>query len=137
MPSADLTEGELIAWGEQFGQALTLPAFVALVGDLGVGKTTLARAIARAQGTLEPVTSPTYGLVHEYASPRGEIYHLDLYRLESRDQLHQIGWQAILRGDGLVLVEWPDRAGEELPADHIAITLEHIAGDPTRRRVSW
>lgn len=127
----------MIAWGEEFGRSLQLPAFVALIGDLGAGKTTLVRAIARSQGTLEPVTSPTYGLVHEYTSPRGEIYHLDLYRLESREQLHQIGWQEILSGDGLVLVEWPDRAGESLPDEHFEIRLQHIAGDATRRRVHW
>lgn len=137
MPVAELTERELVAWGEAFGRALRLPACVVLAGDLGAGKTTLVRAIARAQGYLEPVTSPTYSLVHEYLSPRGHIFHLDLYRLRDPSELHQLGWDDILRGGGLVLVEWPERAGEHLPEPHVTLRLDHVDGRPEVRRLTW
>ena len=72
-----LTRDELVAWGEAFGRAARAPLVVTLAGDLGSGKTTLAQAICRGFGVTEDVTSPTYALVHEYASPRGRVYHLD------------------------------------------------------------
>ena len=137
MPVAELTEKELVAWGEAFGAALPLPATVLLSGDLGAGKTTLVRAIARAQGFLEPVTSPTYSLVHEYQSPRGTVFHLDLYRLKGPEELYQLGWEEILRSRGLVLIEWPDRAGEQLPTPSVTLYLEHVPGRADVRRLTW
>ncbi|MHB1299099.1 MAG: tRNA (adenosine(37)-N6)-threonylcarbamoyltransferase complex ATPase subunit type 1 TsaE [Gemmatimonadaceae bacterium] len=137
MPVAELTEKELVAWGEAFGAALQLPATVLLSGDLGAGKTTLVRAIARAQGFLEPVTSPTYSLVHEYQSPRGTVFHLDLYRLKGPEELYQLGWEEILRSRGLVLIEWPERAGGQLPTPSVGLHLEHVAGRADVRRLTW
>ena len=137
MPVAELTEPELALWGERFGRELKLPAWIALRGELGAGKTTLVRAIARAQGLLEPVTSPTYSVVREYYSPRGRVFHLDLYRLESPEELHQLGWEEIRRSAGLVLVEWPDLAQDALPADTVDLTLEHVADRPDLRRLTW
>ncbi len=137
MPVAEFTEAELAKWGEEFGRALALPACVVLSGELGAGKTTLVRAIARAQGMLEPVTSPTYSLVHEYRSPRAHIFHLDLYRLKSATELYQIGWEEIMRSSGLVLIEWPEIAADHLPASHVTLRLEHVSGQPERRRLRW
>lgn len=137
VPVADLTEPELAAWGEAFGRTLRPPACVVLIGELGAGKTTLVRAIARSQGYLEPVTSPTYGLVHEYLSPRGHIFHLDLYRLRGEEELHQVGWDEILRAGGIVLVEWPERATGRLPDPHQTLRLEHVDGRPELRRLTW
>lgn len=129
-----LTRDELVAWGEAFGRASHGPLVVALSGDLGAGKTTLAQAICRGYGVAEPVTSPTYALVHEYASPRSPVYHLDLYRLEREDELTNIGWDDIVSDPrALVIVEWPDRAGSRLPAAHVPIDLEHLPGDDNRR----
>jgi tRNA threonylcarbamoyladenosine biosynthesis protein TsaE len=126
-------EPELCAWGEAFGHAARAPLVVALSGELGTGKTTLARAICRGYGVREPVTSPTYTLVHEYAGERSPVYHLDLYRLESPAALLEIGWYDIVGASALVLVEWPERAGELLPADHVPIALDHAPGQPDRR----
>jgi tRNA threonylcarbamoyladenosine biosynthesis protein TsaE len=137
VPVVELTEPELVSWGEAFGRSLVLPALVTLTGDLGAGKTTLVRAIARAQGALEPVTSPTYGIVHEYHSPRGHVFHLDLYRIKGPTELYQLGWEDVLRSRGLVLVEWPERAGDELPREHVALRLEHVDGQPALRRLTW
>ena len=124
---------ELAAWGERFGRHAATPLVVALRGDLGAGKTTLAQAICRGFGVAEPVTSPTYNLVHEYAAERGTVYHLDLYRLEREDELTNLGWDDIVASDALVIVEWPERAGARLPGGHVPIDLEHVPGDETRR----
>lgn len=129
-----LTREELVAWGETFGRAAHFPLVVALSGDLGAGKTTLAQAICRGYGVAEPVTSPTYALVHQYASPRSRVFHLDLYRLESENDLTNIGWDDIVADPrALVVVEWPERAGQRLPAAHVSIDLEHLPGDDERR----
>ncbi|HET9775964.1 MAG TPA: tRNA (adenosine(37)-N6)-threonylcarbamoyltransferase complex ATPase subunit type 1 TsaE [Gemmatimonadaceae bacterium] len=128
-----LTEAELSQWGEDLGRASTAPLVVTLTGELGVGKTTLARAICRGYGVSEEITSPTYALVHEYRSPRSPVYHIDLYRLESPDQLTNLGWDEIVSSRALVLVEWPERAGERLPEDHVPIDLDYVPDDPGRR----
>ena len=127
-----VTREELVAWGERFGRAAHPGTVVAISGDLGAGKTTLVQAICRGYGVTEEVTSPTYALVHEYASPRSRVHHLDLYRLEGEGDLTNIGWDDVMASGGLVLVEWPERAGARLPA-HVPIDLEHLPGDPDRR----
>ena len=137
MPAAELTETELVAWGEAFGRTLVPPAWVTLSGELGAGKTTLVRAITRAQGVVEPVTSPTYGVVREHRSPRGPVFHVDLYRIEGPEQLHQLGWEEIRRARGVVLVEWPERVLDAVPPGHVALRLEHVAGRPDLRRLTW
>lgn len=138
MPAAEFTEPELIAWGERFGRDLSYPRFVALSGELGAGKTTLVRAIARAQGTLEPVTSQSYGIVREYVCSRGQVFHIDLYRLEDARELPQIGWEDILgMKRALVMVEWPERAEGALPADRTDLHLEHVPGRSDVRRLTW
>ncbi|HSY80916.1 MAG TPA: tRNA (adenosine(37)-N6)-threonylcarbamoyltransferase complex ATPase subunit type 1 TsaE, partial [Gemmatimonadaceae bacterium] len=86
-----LTLPELVAWGEQFGRALAPPVLIAISGDLGAGKTTLIQAICRGYGVTEPVTSPTFALVHEYRAPRSPVFHIDLYRLERPAELTSIG----------------------------------------------
>ena len=128
-----LTESELVAWGDALGRTLTLPCIVALEGELGAGKTTLVQAIAKGFGVTENVTSPTFALVHEYVAPRGRIYHLDLYRLNGPRDLVNIGWDDIMAEQALILVEWPQRAGNQLPSTARLIRLSHLADDPQRR----
>lgn len=124
---------ELIDWGERFGHVATPPLVVAISGELGAGKTTLVQAICRGYGVTEEVTSPTFALVHRYAGKRSAVYHLDLYRLKSPDELRNIGWDDIIGDDALVLIEWPERAGAELPHDHVPISLQHLPEDALRR----
>lgn len=81
---------------------------VLLSGELGAGKSTFARALIKAAGHDGPVPSPTYTLVEPYQLPRGNIYHIDLYRIASEEELRYLGWSEL--DDGLRLVEWPDRA---------------------------
>ncbi|MFN2566777.1 MAG: tRNA (adenosine(37)-N6)-threonylcarbamoyltransferase complex ATPase subunit type 1 TsaE [Gemmatimonadaceae bacterium] len=128
-----VTEPELVAWGEALGRASSPPLLVTIGGDLAAGKTTLARAICVGYGVTEPVTSPTFALVHEYTAPRSRVYHVDLYRLSGEQDLTNVGWDDIVAAHALVIVEWPERAGARLPADHVPITLQHLARDPERR----
>jgi len=128
-----VTEAELTAWGERFGKAARPPLVVALSGELGAGKTTLARAICRGYGVPDDVTSPTFTLVHELRGSRSTVFHLDLYRLRGPDELQNLGWDEIISAEALVLIEWPERAGELLPPNHVPIHLQHLPGDPNRR----
>jgi tRNA threonylcarbamoyladenosine biosynthesis protein TsaE len=128
-----LSPGELVSWGERFGRVATPPLVVTITGELGAGKTTLVQAICRGFGVVDEVTSPTFNLVHRYSSPRGTVYHLDLYRLKSPDELTNIGWDEILAADALVLIEWPERAADQIPHVHVPISLQHLPDDPSRR----
>ncbi|MFL5553109.1 MAG: tRNA (adenosine(37)-N6)-threonylcarbamoyltransferase complex ATPase subunit type 1 TsaE [Gemmatimonadaceae bacterium] len=128
-----LTESELRHWGEELGKSITPPLIVTLTGELGVGKTTLAQAICRGYGVREEITSPTYALVQEYRAPKSPVFHIDLYRLDTPDQLTNLGWDEIVSSRSLVLVEWPERAGARLPEDHLSIDLDYLPEDPTRR----
>ena len=128
-----LTEGELRAWGERLGGAAKAPLFIAISGELGAGKTTLAQSICRGAGVDEAVTSPTFALVQRYQGKSAPVYHLDLYRLESPRELENLGWDDVLRDDALVLVEWPERADGLIPDDALHIELEHHPTDPMRR----
>lgn len=127
------TEPDLVAWGEQFGRVASPPLVVTITGDLGAGKTTLARAICRGYGVTQDVTSPTFALVHEYAAAKSPVYHLDLYRLKSPAELTNLGWDEIVTAEALVIVEWPEHAAREIPRVHVPISLQHLPDDPTRR----
>lgn len=128
-----LDEAGLRDWGRRFGAAAQPPLVVTIAGDLGAGKTTLVQAICEGYGVTEPVTSPTFALVHEYGAPRSPVLHLDLYRLEREHELDGLGWEELVNSHALVLVEWPERAGDRLPLEHVPITLEHVPGDPGHR----
>ena len=107
---------------------------IALWGELGVGKTVLARGIAIGLGIDEDtVTSPTFIILHEHFGGRLPLYHLDLYRLDP-SQLGSTGWEEALDAGGVTVIEWPDRAGDELPPDRVDVRLEHVA--ETKRKVT-
>jgi len=106
---------------------------VLLNGDLGAGKSTFARALIKAAGHSGPVPSPTYTLVEPYKLPRGNIYHIDLYRVADEEELRYLGWTEL--DDGCRLVEWPDRApGLRHQAD-LELRLEY-EGSGRRARLS-
>lgn len=129
----NLTETEMVDWGRELGEAIVPPLVVSLSGDLGAGKTTLAQAICSGYGVVEPVTSPTYALVHRYEADKSPVYHVDLYRLDNESQLTNIGWDDLMSERAVVIVEWPERAGDRMPADHLHIDLGHLRGDESRR----
>ena len=123
----------MVQWGKELGEAASAPLVISLTGELGAGKTTLAKAICDGYGVAEPVTSPTYALVHKYEAEKSPVYHVDLYRLDNESQLTNIGWDDLLLERALVIVEWPERAGERMPSDHLHIDLGYIQGDDARR----
>jgi tRNA threonylcarbamoyladenosine biosynthesis protein TsaE len=128
-----VTLTELVAWGEALGRAMQPPLVVALSGPLGAGKTVLVQAICRGYGVIDSVTSPTFGLVHEYAAPRSPVYHIDLYRISGPDELAALAWDEIMSAQALILVEWAERAQGRLPAGHVPLDLEYVSGDDERR----
>lgn len=128
-----LSRPELVAWGERLGRALEAPIVLTMTGDLGAGKTTLVQAICRGYGVIEEVTSPTYTIVHEYAGGPAPVIHIDLYRLESEQDLDGIGFDELLARDAVVIVEWADRAAGRIPSGHIPIELAHLPDQPDLR----
>ena len=113
--------------GQNIGESLKNGDVVALIGDLGAGKTCLTQGIARGIGIAshEVVNSPSYTLINEYA---GEIpiYHIDLYRLQHHGEIVDLGLEEYLEGTGICIIEWADRMTHLLPANHIQITMTWV-----------
>lgn len=134
--TARLTENALQAWGERVGREARPPLVLALRGDLGAGKSTLARAVARGMGIAGPVPSPTFNLLFRYTAPSGvQLVHIDLYRLEEQTEVWALGWAELPASDEVVVVEWPERAERLLPEPRWEIEIED-EGDPEARGVS-
>ena len=127
-----LTQDELEAEGEVLGRGLRPGELVTFEGDLGAGKTTFIKAVARGLGVAGPATSPTYALVHRYQGSRGPVFHLDCFRLRSPDEAADLDWEGLMAEGDAILVEWPERAGSWLPAPSRRFRLSHDA-DPSRR----
>jgi tRNA threonylcarbamoyladenosine biosynthesis protein TsaE len=106
-------------------------AVIRLEGPLGAGKTTFARAFVVARGAATEATSPTYTLAHRYDGPRGEIWHLDCYRLREPEEAADLDWERFTSAD-VLLIEWPERAGPWVPAANCTVRLDHVDED-TRR----
>ena len=127
-----LTLPELEAEGRQLGRSLPRGALLTFEGDLGAGKTTFIKAIVRGLGVEGGASSPTYALVHRYPGRRGPVFHLDCFRLRAADEAADLDWEGLLREGDAILVEWPERAGEWLPAPTRRFRLHHLP-DPGRR----
>ncbi|HEX6135365.1 MAG TPA: tRNA (adenosine(37)-N6)-threonylcarbamoyltransferase complex ATPase subunit type 1 TsaE [Longimicrobiales bacterium] len=125
-----LTQPQLEAWGERVGATLEPPVFFALRGELGAGKSVLARSIARGAGVADLMPSPTFNLVFRYAGRDGiEVVHMDLYRLERAGEVWELGWRELGGDREIALVEWPERAEPLLPPDRWEILLEEAGPD--------
>jgi tRNA threonylcarbamoyladenosine biosynthesis protein TsaE len=107
---------------------------IALSGDLGAGKTSLARAFIHARGADESVPSPTFTLVQTYELPGGTVWHFDLYRLRAAEEAWELGIEDAFDG-GIALIEWPERLGSLLPARRLGVALE-FGPSPTARRAT-
>lgn len=109
------------------------PVVLALRGELGAGKSVLARAIARGAGVTAGMPSPTFNLLFRYETPRGlTVSHLDLYRLEDPEEVWELGWRELGDGNEIVLIEWPERAEDLLPAPRWDIRITPGSHTDTR-----
>ena len=117
--------------GEKLAEELRAGDVILLEGPLGAGKSELARGVARGLGVRETVTSPSFTILNVYESGRVPLYHFDWYRLESAEELYEMGMEEYLGGDGIALVEWPGRCPEALPADFLMIEI--LPGEENER----
>ena len=122
---------ETEAVGMALGKRLTPGAVIAYQGDLGAGKTAFTRGVACGLGAKESVTSPTYTIVNEYLSGKYPLFHFDMYRLASSDDLFDIGWEDYLDRGGICAVEWSENVAEAME-DPVTVTIEKL-GDTSRR----
>ena len=113
---------ETEALGQKLGQKLPAGTVIAYRGDLGAGKTAFTRGLARGLGIQDPVTSPTYTIVNEYLGGRVSLFHFDMYRLHSADDLFDIGWDDYLERQGICAVEWSENVAEALE-DPLTVTI--------------
>ena len=123
--------GQTEAVGEALAKALMPGTVIAYRGDLGAGKTAFTRGLARGLGYREPVTSPTYTIVNEYIGGRLPLFHFDMYRLGSAEDLWDIGWEDYLDRGGVCAVEWSENVEEALDS-FILVNIEKT-GDESRR----
>ena len=122
---------ETEALGERLGKILTPGTILAYRGDLGAGKTAFTRGLARGLGCTQQVTSPTYTIVNEYLGGRLPLFHFDMYRLRSSDDLFDIGWDDYLDRQGVCAVEWSENVADAME-DPVTVTIEKI-GENARR----
>jgi tRNA threonylcarbamoyladenosine biosynthesis protein TsaE len=131
------SEEETVALGERLAQSLPRRSTVLLIGNLGAGKTTLAKGIVKGLGAASPeeVSSPTFTLIHEYGSPVA-VYHVDLYRIDTARDAATLGLDDLFDADAVVLIEWGERFPELMPAGRIEIRLRALDGDEREIAVS-
>lgn len=110
---------------------------IALIGDLGTGKTTFSQNFAKELGVTENLKSPTFNYVLEYFSGRTPLYHFDVYRLGSPEEIYEIGYEDYLNSDGIVLVEWANIIESELPKEYIEIKLEYFDENSRKLIISF
>ena len=122
---------ETEALGQRLGAVLQPGSVLAYCGDLGAGKTAFTRGLARGLGASEPVTSPTYTIVNEYLSGRMPLFHFDMYRLTSSDDLWDIGWEDYLERGGVCAVEWSENVTDAME-NAITVRIEKL-GEESRR----
>ena len=124
-----VSEAETIALGQKLARELPPRGVVLLIGNLGAGKTTLAKGIVSGLGAAaaDEVSSPTFTLIHEYGE--GRVYHVDLYRQEEPREVATLGLEEIFERDGLVLIEWGERFPRLLPAERTEIRIRALADE--------
>ena len=119
------------ACGQALAKVLEPGTVIAFLGDLGAGKTAFTRGLARGLGINEPVTSPTYTIVNEYLGGRLPLFHFDMYRLGSSDDLWDIGWEDYLDRGGICAVEWSENVDDAME-NAIWVTIEKLGEDARR-----
>ncbi|MDR1028801.1 MAG: tRNA (adenosine(37)-N6)-threonylcarbamoyltransferase complex ATPase subunit type 1 TsaE [Clostridiales Family XIII bacterium] len=118
-----LDEQGMQDYGRRLGRLLGPGSILALIGDLGVGKTFLTAAVAEGLGVTEPVISPTFTIIREYESGRIPLYHFDVYRIDDPGEMDALGCDEYFYGGGLTVVEWADKIAESLPPQTIVVEI--------------
>jgi tRNA threonylcarbamoyladenosine biosynthesis protein TsaE len=128
---------ETIAFGRTLAELLAPPRLVLLRGDLGAGKTTLVKGIASAfqAAAEEDVTSPTFTLVHEYHGPRANLFHIDLYRVDTQRELETLGLDDLRENNSLLLIEWGEKFPRLQRERDVEIVLERLGDNERRIRI--
>ena len=129
-------ETETEALGARLAGALSPGAVVAYRGGLGMGKTAFTRGLARGLGYVGRVTSPTFTIVNEYEGGRLPLFHFDMYRLGSAEELFDIGWEDYLDRGGVCAVEWSEQVAEALPPETVFVTLTRHPENPSWRTIT-
>ena len=123
---------ETRAFGERLARQLQAGDVLLLQGNLGAGKSELTRGIARGLGVADTVTSPSFTILNVYEDGRVPLYHFDWYRLQSAEELYEMGMDEYLGGDGVAVVEWPSQCPEAIPEDCLEVAIEPL-GESERR----
>lgn len=134
----ELSQQEMESWGIEFAREQTRPCIITLNGDLGAGKTTLARALCRGFGVIDidSVTSPTFAILQEYAATGFTVTHVDFYRLRNEAELDALGWDEIVDAAQVLIVEWPERTDRPWPSGTIHLQLGYAGPELTSRTVT-
>jgi tRNA threonylcarbamoyladenosine biosynthesis protein TsaE len=129
---------ETVAFGRTLAELLSPPKIVLLRGDLGAGKTTLVKGIAEGfqAASEEDVTSPTFTLVHEYRGPRANLYHIDLYRIDTPRQLETLGLDDLVAPNSILLIEWGEKFPRFVHERDVEIALESVGENSRHIRIT-
>lgn len=125
-------EHETEAFGRKLGASVKAGTVIALIGDLGTGKTTLTKYIAAGLGVTEQITSPTFTIIKEYRTGRCPLFHFDVYRIGDIDEMYELGYEEYFFGDGICIVEWADLIEELIPEDALTIQITRGEGEEER-----
>ena len=118
-------EQETIAFGTELGRSVQPGTVIALIGDLGTGKTTLTKAIAKGLGITDTITSPTFNIVKQYEGGRIPLYHFDVYRIADPDEMFELGYEEYFYGEGVCVIEWADIIEDIIPDDAMIIRISY------------
>lgn len=129
---------ETVALGKRLAARLAPPKIVLLRGDLGAGKTTMVKGIAEAfqAAEQEDVTSPTFTLIHEYRGPKVNVYHIDLYRIDTQRELDTLALDDLLEANSVLLIEWGEKFERFRKGRDVEIAIEHTGGDTRKITVT-
>ena len=124
--------------GRAIGEALRAGDCVALVGELGAGKTSLTQGIARGVGVPDEyvITSPTFTLINEYAAERCAFWHMDVYRLQGSDELAETGYEEYVQKHGIVVIEWAEKIRDAIPEEAVIIEMSYVSEQVREIRIS-
>ena len=130
-----MQEETTLALGRRIGAALRDGDVILLRGEMGAGKSVFSRGVARGIGVEGPVPSPTFTLMNIHEGTSKKMYHFDLYRLDDADALYEMGLNEFIGADGVTLIEWPERAEEAMPKQHLEVTLCYAGEDGMEREI--